>query len=179
MKRTIVFFFLLSLLAISCQRLSVKQDPDNTKNRRLSERESANLVREEIERIVGPQQAQVYWVTLKRGNLIFGITYATRLKPTSQPDIFLEQFNRVALIASKYYDQTDTQALNIIVMAEDVDFPTSAYYPPLRQVIIKKEDVSAWATGKTTEAKFIESWFVTPLEVFPTPESYQTQPVEG
>ena len=170
MKRAIVFFFLLSLLAISCQGISVRRDSDVPQTRRFSENESVDLAREEIENIVGAERAQVYWLTMKDGNLIFGITYATDLKPTSQSDPFLEQFNQVALIASKYYYQTNTQAVNIIVMAEDSDFPTSDYYPPLRQVIIENEAASAWATGKMTDDKLIESWFVTPIEVFPTPE---------
>jgi hypothetical protein len=170
MKRTMGFYFLLSMLALSCQGIFVKRDSDISQTRKLSESESANLAREEIESIVGAKRAQVYWLTMKDGNLIFGITYATALKPASQSDTFLDQFNQVALIASKYYNQTSTQAVSIIVMAEDIDFPTSDYYPPLRQVIIENEDVAAWAAGKTTDAKFIESWFVTPVEVFPTPE---------
>ena len=165
-----VFFFLFSLLVISCQGISVNRDSDGSQTRKLSESKSVDLAREEIERIVGAERAQVYWLTMKDGNLIFGITYATNLKPGSQSDTFLDQFNQVALIASKYYYQTNTQAVNIIVMAEDIDFPTSDYYPPLRQVIIDNEAVAAWADGKTTDAQFIESWFVTPLEVFPTPE---------
>jgi len=133
----------------------------------LSEDESAYLARVAIEKIVG-QQVQVFWHSPQKGHLIFGISYATDLKPESQPDAFSDQFKRVTLIAATYFYQTSTKAENIIVMAEDVDFPTADKYPPLRQVIIEKEAVSAWAVGKKTEAEFIESWFVMPIEVFPT-----------
>jgi hypothetical protein len=143
---------------------------ENTGKSTLSERESADLARVAIEQIVGKQQVQVFWHTPQRGHLIFGISYATDLKPESQPDAFTDQFNRVTLLAATYFHQTSTKAQNIIVMAEDVDFPTSDKYPPLRQVIIEKETVSAWAVGEKTDAEFIESWFVVPIEVFPTHE---------
>jgi len=143
---------------------------DNAGKSTLSERESADLARVAIEQIVGQQQVQVFWHTPQRGHLIFGISYATDLKPESQPDAFTDQFNRVTLLAATYFHQTRTKAQNIIVMAEDVDFPTSDKYPPLRQVIIEKETVSAWAVGEKTDAEFIESWFVVPIEVFPTHE---------
>jgi hypothetical protein len=141
----------------------------NTGKSTLSETESADMARAAIEKIVGQQRAQVYWLTL-RGDLLFGITYATNLKPESQPDTFIDQFNRVTLIAATYFHQTSTKAENIIVMAEDVDFPTSDNYPPLRQVIIEKEAVSAWAVGEKTDVEFMETWFVVPIEVFPTPQ---------
>jgi hypothetical protein len=170
MKKAIIFCFVLSILTISCQGSPVEKDTNNTAKSTLSERESAELAHDAIEKIVGQQRAQVYWLTLKRGNLIFGITYATDLKPASQPEAFFDQFNRVTLTASTYFHQTSTKAQNIIVMAEDIDFPTADRNPPLRQVIIEREAVSAWVVGEITDAKFIESWFVVPLEVFPTPE---------
>lgn len=135
----------------------------------LSEEESADLARVAIENIVG-QQVQVFWHSPEKGHLIFGISYATDLKPESQPDVFNDQFKSVTLIAANYFYQTSTKAENIIVMAEDVDFPTADKYPPLRQVIIEKEAVSAWAVGEKTDSEFIESWFVVPIEVFPTHE---------
>ena len=135
----------------------------------LSEEESADLTRAAIENIV-EQHVQVFWHSPEKGHLIFGISYATDLKPESQPDAFNDQFNRVTLLAATYFQQTSTEAENIIVMAEDVDFPTSENYPPLRQVIIEKEAVSAWVAGEKTDAEFIESWFVVPLEAFPTHE---------
>lgn len=135
----------------------------------LSEKESADLARVAIEKIVG-QQVQVFWHSPQKGHLIFGISYATELKPESQPDAFNDQLNRVALLAATYFQQTSTEAENIIVMAEDVHFPTSENYPPLHQVIIEKEAVSAWAVGEKTDKEFIESWFVVPLEAFPTHE---------
>lgn len=143
---------------------------DNTGKSTLSERESADLARVAIEQIVGKQQVQVFWHTPQRGHLIFGISYATDLKPESQPDAFTDQFNRVTLLAATYFYHTNTKAQNIIVMAEDVDFPTSDKYPPLHQVIIEKEAVSAWAAGEKTDLEFIKSWFVVPIEVFPTHE---------
>lgn len=135
----------------------------------LSEEESAELARVAIENVV-EQPVQVFWHSPEKGHLIFGISYATNLKPKSQPDAFNDQFKRVTLIAATYFYQTSTKAENIIVMAEDVDFPTADKYPPFRQVIIEKEAVSAWAVGEKTESAFIESWFVVPIEVFPTHE---------
>lgn len=135
----------------------------------LSERESADLARVAIENMV-EQQVQVFWHSPEKGHLIFGISYATDLKPESQPDAFHDQFNRVTLLAATYFQQTSTEAENIIVMAEDVDFPTSDNYPPLHQVIIEKEAVSAWIAGEKTDVEFIESWFVVPLDAFPTHE---------
>lgn len=136
----------------------------------LSESESADLARLAIEKIVGQQKVQVFWHSPQRGHLIFGISYATDLNPESQPDAFSDQFNHVTLMAATYFHQTSTEAENIIVMAEDVDFPTADKYPPLRQVIIEKEAASAWAVGKKTDTEFIQSWFVVPIEAFPTPE---------
>ncbi len=143
---------------------------DNAGKSTLSERESADLARTAIEKIVGQQRVQVFWHSPERGHLIFGIAYGTNLKPEGQPDAFIDEFNRVTLIAATYFHQTSTKAKNIIVMAEDVDFPTSDNNPPLRQVIIEKEAVSAWAVGEKTDAEFIETWFVVPIEVFPTPQ---------
>jgi len=166
MKRAIIFCFLLSTLAVSCQGSLVEKE---TAKSTLSEKESALLARDEIEEIVGEQLVQVNWVKLKSGNLIFGINYAADLKPASHPDAFFDQFNRVALVASTYFYQTNTQAVNIMVMAEDIDFPTADRNPPLYQVVIEKKDVSAWVIGEITDAEFIESWYVVPLAVFPTP----------
>jgi hypothetical protein len=143
---------------------------NNTGRSTISETEAADLTRIAIEKIAGQQRVQVFWHTPERDHLIFGIAYATNLKPGSQPDAFTDEFNRVTLIAATYFHQTSTKAQNIIVMAEDVDFPTSEKYPPLRQVIIEKVAVSEWAVGEKTDAEFIESWFVVPIEAFPTHE---------
>jgi hypothetical protein len=174
MKRPILVCVLLFLLAISCRGISAEATlevtPEATTPSLLTESASARLARQEIREVVGGELVHANWVTLKRENLVFLVNYATDLNPDSQPDAFLDQFNRVALIASTYFHRTDTQAVNVMVMAEDVDFPTEDGNPPLRQIVIETAAIADWADGKLTDAEFIESWFVVPLEIFPTPQ---------
>lgn len=144
---------------------------DNAGTSTLSENESAELTRIAIENIVEPHRVQVFWHSPEKGHLIFGIVYATDLKPESQPEEFADLFNRVTFTAATYFHQTRTKAENVIVMAEDVDFPTSDHYPPLRQVILEKDAVSAWMAGEKTDTEFIGTWFVVPIEAFPTPQT--------
>jgi hypothetical protein len=168
MKRAAIFCFLLSMLTISCQGFPAATKPDPTDTSSLTESKAAFLARAAIKEIVGQQLVQVNWLTL-RGDLVFVINYATDLKPSSQSDDFSDQFNHIAFITSKFFYQTNTQSKAIMVMAQDVDFPTADRNPPLYQVVIRKEAISAWSNGETSDAEFIQSWFVVPLEVFPTP----------
>lgn len=173
MKRPVLTCVLLFLLAIACRGISaqatLEATPEATTPSLLTESAAARLAYKEIREVIGDNWVRANWVTL-RGNLVFLVYYATDLDPGSQPDAFLDQFNRVALIASTYFHRTDTQAVNVMVMAEDIDLPTEDGNPPLRQIVIETAAIADWVDGEMTDAEFIGSWYVVPLEIFPTPQ---------
>ena len=128
----------------------------------ITESESASLTYSSLEKEIGFRKAQVNWLNIS-GEIVFSINYMTDLNPNKQKEEFSRQFYRIAGIGSYYFSRTNTTAKTMMIMAEDINNPTTKQNPPLYEVIFDKQHIIEWMNHEIDEDAFYATWFIVPL----------------